>query len=280
MKNVTRAWIFLLALSIGLTYVGSLVAGRGGLLFMLTLALAINCFVYFYEPQRVRNLFTGLELEGQDGYGILTLLKNLCTKTRMPIPTIVVVENESPQALALGRDMHHGTIVITSGLFKYFTPREIEVVLACQLAALKTLNTLAFSAASFFCTTLLFVTNLLDGFVRLIIVEKKNPDQMISQPFTQMAAPILGLLMRLSLPSHFYFQADELAGKMIGDPHLIAEVLWKFESFAHRIPFAAPIPVAHSFIVTPLTKVKWTRYFQVQPQISKRIFRLTGHFPI
>lgn len=280
MSNVTKAWTFLAILSVTLIVLGHMFLGREGLLIGLTLALGINSFVYFYEDRRVLSHFRGYILEGQDPWGLLKIARGLALRARVPVPTVIVIPDDAPQSLVVGRSFTHGTILVTEGLLRRFNDKEIEAIMAYQLASIRTLNTLTFAVGSFICSTLLAIAETLDTTLRFLIVEKKNPDYALSHVFTRLVSPLAGFLLRLSIRPQFYFLADDFAAQLIEDPTVLAQSLWKLRSYASTLPFQAPLSTAHMFVVNPLPDRGWTRHYQAQPPIEKRIRTLIGYYPI
>ena len=280
MSNAIKSWSFLFLLSLTLIVLGHLTLGREGLLIGLVVSLGINSYVYFFEDKRIISYFQGQPLEGQDPWGLLSLSRKLSAKMRIPNPRIVVLSDPAPQALVVGRSLTQGTIFITEGMLRSLSQQEIEAVMAYLLACIRNLNTLAFAVGSFFASSLLAITEFLDLLLRFIMVEKKNPDYPLSQIFTRTAAPLIGLLLRISIRPSFYFEADRQASELVGDAKVVAAALWKLHSYSSTEPFTAPLSISHMFVVNPLTRQSWTRYFHAQPSVERRIRSLVGHYPI
>ncbi|OFZ12111.1 MAG: hypothetical protein A2Z20_07195 [Bdellovibrionales bacterium RBG_16_40_8] len=280
MRSVAKAWAFLAAMSLTLIVLGHHYGGREGLLFALTVALGINSFVYFYEDRRVLSLFQGRELEGQDSFGLREMARRLAVKCRVPTPRIVLLESNSPQAGVVGRGITHGTIILTNGCLEKFSHAEIEAIIAYQIANIRLLNTLTFAVGSFIMSFSLFITETLDAAFRLLLVEKRNPQFFISNIITRITAPFIGFILRLSIRPSFYQAADTLAAQLIGDPKMLATALWKLESYAETLPFTVPMSTAHMFAVSPLTTLRWARYFIAQPRPSERIRKIIGYYPV
>lgn len=280
MKSVTKAWMFLSLLSITLIVLGHHYGGREGLLIALVLTLSINSFIYFYEDRRVLAKLGGHELEGQESYNLHERARRLAVRARVPTPRIVLLAHASPQAGVVGRGITHGTIILTEGLLKKFSYAEVEAIMAYQIACIASLNTLAFAVGSFIASVFLFITETLDLFLRILIVEKKNPQTYISQAFTRLCAPLIGLTLKLSIRPSFYSSADQLASQLISDPKTLARALWKLQSYAETLPFHPPESTAHMFIVTPLPRSSWSRWLITHPQPEERIRNLIGYYPI
>lgn len=280
MGSVTKAWSFLAVLSLTLIVLGHSYMGREGLLFALVLALGMNSFVYFYEDRRVLSMFRGKRLEGQDSFGLYDIARRLAARARIPVPKLVILPEGSPQSAVIGRGFTNGTILITQGALDKFSRQELEALIAYQIASIKILNTLAFAVGSFMVTLMLVITEAMDTILRILILEKKNPHVPVSQLFTRMVSPLVGLVLRLSIRPSFYKNADRLATQLLGDQQTLAVLFWKLESYAKTLPMRVPLSTAHLFIVSPLTLNSWTFHFIAQPQTSKRIIKLIGYYPI
>lgn len=280
MKSVTKAWFFLIAISLTLIVLGHVLGGREGLLFFLILALGINSFVYFYEDRRVLSTFNGKTLDGQDSYGLHDMARRLSIKSRIKTPQILLLPSHAPQAGIIGNGLSRSSLLLTQGLLDKLSMREIEAVIAYQIASISNLNTLSFAVGSFLTSISLLITSTLDTFIRLLIVEKKNPKNMVSQFFTRLTAPIFGSILKLSIRKSFYKEADALAADLLDDSKILAKVLWKLESFSETLPLPASVATAHIFIVSPLTQYRWERFFVTQPQTKDRIRQLVGYYPL
>jgi heat shock protein HtpX len=280
MKSVTKAWFFLIAISLTLIVLGHILGGREGLLFFLILALGINSFVYFYEDRRVLSTFNGKTLDGQDSYGLHDMARRLSIKSRIKTPQILLLPSHAPQAGIIGNGLSRSSLLITQGLLDKLSMREIEAVIAYQIASISNLNTLSFAVGSFLTSISLLITSTLDTIIRLLIVEKKNPKNIVSQFFTRLTAPIFGSILKLSIRKSFYKEADALAAELLDDSQVLAKVLWKLESFSETLPLPASVATAHIFIVSPLTQYRWERFFVTQPQTKERIRQLVGYYPL
>ncbi len=281
MSGPTKAWLFLSLLAAAILYTGHSWGGRQGVLWALLVALGVNTLIYFYSEVRILSLFPGRKLEGRDPWGALEITKSLCKKMRLPLPQILVLQDSSPQALALGRSWNHSTIVLTQGLLDRFSRRELKAILAYQLASIRRQETFAFAVAAAFADAILSVARSLDKVSRLLLGTQKDPrSKNPGHFFSWLLSPLAAGLLRFSVGPGNYYAIDALASEICEDPKAVAEVLWKLESFAKTIPLLAPASQAHMFMVNPLTKRGWSRYFHVQPETKRRIERLVGYYPI
>jgi heat shock protein HtpX len=267
-------------MSITLIVFGHHWGGRDGLLLALVAVLGTNSYIYFNEDRRLLSRFGGRLAEGQDSWGLGEMVRRLSIKARIGIPQLVILDEAAPQAAVVGRNVSKGTLILTEGLIKKLSRAELEAVVAFQIASIRALNTLTYSIASFLASICFFVTETLDLFVRILIVEKKNKFSPVTQIFTRASSPIVGFILRFCVRPSFYLAADQIASQLLGDQKDLARALWKLQSYANTTPFHSPLSAAHIFIISPLSEQRWTRLLATQPSSAVRIKKLIGYFPI
>ena len=64
----------------------------------------------------------------------MQLVENLCIGAGLPLPRIHVIESESPNAFAIGRNPHDASLVVTRGLLTLLNRRELEGAIAHELS--------------------------------------------------------------------------------------------------------------------------------------------------
>jgi heat shock protein HtpX len=69
------------------------------------------------------------------------LVEGLCVAAGVPKPALLVVEDDAPNALTVGRDPRHAALVATTGLLDKLTRIELEGVLAHELSHVKNHDT-------------------------------------------------------------------------------------------------------------------------------------------
>lgn len=280
MPRAWRAWLVLTCISVLALYMGHHLGGRQGVLWAVAFSLLLNAFFYFYSDFFLKPLFKGRQLEGQDPWHLNKSLSKLCQKARMTKPQLCVLPKLSPQAFAIGRSSGSAAIYLTEGMLRRLSENEVEAILAFELALIKRLDTFSMSVASAFIAGLLAITRTLDWTFRWLLGTKSKPHSRYNHLFTNLVAPLFGLIIRANISEQDYYEADRLAATWIKDPRELAQALWKLQSFRQTQPWAAPASTSHLFVVNPLTRRGWTRYLHVQPSVETRIKRLVGHYPL
>jgi heat shock protein HtpX len=65
---------------------------------------------------------------------LVQVVENLCIGAGLPLPRIHVIESESPNAFATGRNPHDASLVVTRGLLTLLERRELEGAIAHELS--------------------------------------------------------------------------------------------------------------------------------------------------
>ena len=251
MNSSIKTYSVLTSLFLTLLVSSYLWLGRPGLLWGFLACLLLHWFIYFHSDKRLIHLFSARKLEGRDPWRLLEILEKLSQKARIPTPQVYIVTCPSLNAFSIARHHKHSAIIISESIPQTFTPDELEAVLAHEVACIKRLDTIAMSVSS----------------------------ALMSGPFF-LLFPITALIRRFIVTPKTYFAIDSLAAKLTNSPKNLAQALWKLQSYASTQNLNVPISTAHLFIVNPLTKAYYARYFQAQPPVEKRIQKLIGYFPI
>jgi heat shock protein HtpX len=72
-----------------------------------------------------------------DNEELYHIVENLCITTGLPTPKIYIIEDQSPNAFATGRNPKNAIICVTSGLLQILNKTELEAVIAHELSHIK-----------------------------------------------------------------------------------------------------------------------------------------------
>ena len=276
-------WRSILLLSIVVFIVmmlGQKLGHRDGFVLSVAMALSIIGLFLWYGDWRLLPQLKVTELEGQDPWDLRKTLYELSSKARTPMPRIFVIPSAAPQALAVGRTLNASKIFVTDGLLQQLQPQEIKAVLAYNLMCIKSRTTLSFTIASGLAEALLSLSATIDWSLAWLFGSKKSSQQPRLRLATWAIAPIAASAVRLAVGRQPYLLADKEAAVLLGDSKILAQVLWKLQSYALTEPFNAAPATSHFYIVNPLTASRFGRYFHAHPEVRERIKNLVGHYPI
>ncbi len=273
-----KVWLYLSALALLLMYAGLKLGDRHGLLVGFLAALAINALVFFFPDLRLAKRFRGELLEGQDPWGMLSILTRLASKAGIDAPKLYLRGISTPTVLSYGLSSGQNAILVSAGLVREFTKDEIEAVLALEIARLCRHDTALSTAAAAISAAIGTFARAIDNYFFFRGIRTKRI--LRGQPTTKLLFPVASIIIRLLVRPPNFYAADAVAAELIQNPQRIAEVLWKLHSFQNTLPFEIKVTDVALFSVSPLEGSRWYRQFQPQPAMEQRIKLLLGYYPI
>ncbi|HET8734002.1 MAG TPA: M48 family metalloprotease, partial [Anaeromyxobacteraceae bacterium] len=133
-RNYAKTAALMAALIALLAMGGMAVGGPRGLLLFGGIGLVFN-FVSFWFSDRIALMMNGArpvtQAEAPDLYASV---ERLCRRAGLPMPRVYVIPSETPNAFATGRDPEHAAVAVTEGIMRLLDRRQLEGVLAHELA--------------------------------------------------------------------------------------------------------------------------------------------------
>jgi heat shock protein HtpX len=198
----------------------------------------------------------------------------------MPMPRVYIIPSAAANAFATGRNPHHASVAVTDGILQILSERELEGVLAHELAHVKNRDVLIATVAA-------GVAGLIStiGYVMqwgLMLGGSGRDEDSRSSGLAALAwiiiAPIIALLIQMAISRSREYGADQSGASLCGDPDALADALATLEQTQRLRPyeFAGPA-TAHLFIVNPLrggVAAALMHVMSTHPPIEERIRRL------
>jgi len=289
-----RQTIFILALFtgavLGITYVAGLIAEMPpenfpiisiivfGILFLWTL------ISYYTGDKMILNFVGAKPIERKTHFDIYNLVENLAITAGLPNPKVYIIEDESLNAFATGRNPEHSVVCLTSGIIKKLDKRELEAVIGHELGHIANYDIRL---------ELLLITVIgaisMAGEVMMRARGKKAGGIVLAGLFVYIIGAPLLQLIRLAMSRNREYLADATGSFYTRDPEALANALEKISGDS-RIESADRMKsAAHLFIADPRhgadhgVKKKaheggsfLTTLFSTHPPIGERIERLRG----
>jgi heat shock protein HtpX len=111
--------------------VGWLLGGSSGMFMALILSLVMNVGAYWFSDKMVLAIHGAKELTAD--HSVSQIVRELCERSRTPMPKVYWVQDKAPNAFATGRDPSHAAVAVTEGLLRVLEPHEVRAVLAHEL---------------------------------------------------------------------------------------------------------------------------------------------------
>jgi len=263
------------ALSGLLLVIGELLGGQMGLMFAFVMAIAMNFGSYWFSDKIVLRMYRAKEVE--EAHPLHRMTARLARQAGLPTPRVYLIPDDSPNAFATGRDPRHAAVAATHGIMRLLDERELEGVIAHELAHVKHRDILISSVAATIAATIMMVARmaqfaaLFGGFGGRDDREGANPIALLG---TIIIAPLAAMLIQSAISRSREFAADRGAAEIVGSPHGLADALRKLEAGTRGRPLDASPATAHLFIVKPFSGAGVMSLFSTHPPTAQRVERL------
>ncbi|USQ14864.1 zinc metalloprotease HtpX [Legionella lytica] len=281
MENNLKTLLFLGALTALLVFIGGALGGHTGILIALLFAGIMNFSAYWYSDTIVLNLYQAQLVSST--FFVYRIVEDLAHRAGTPIPKVYLINNATPNAFATGRNPHHASIAVTTGLLERLTKEELTGVLAHELAHVVHRDTLISAVSA-------TIAGAISGLVNLLMwmplsSQSSDGEEHSAHPIAgimmMILAPIAAGLIQMAISRSREFEADAGGARICGNPLWLANALIKLEQASHQHYFTkaeAHPATAHLFIVNPINGEKLANLFATHPLTSERIARLRAMY--
>ena len=281
--NTVRVGLLLLALTVLFLLVGAWLGGTTGMIIALGLALAMNFAGYWYSDRIVLRMAHAEPLTRYEAPDLYRTLDRLAARAGIPTPRLYLAPDPQPNAFATGRSPRRGVVAVNEGLLRLLSDREIEGVLAHEIAHIKHRDTLTMAVAASLAGAVMTLVDLAQ-WALLFGVGAADEDDEQPNPFVflvaLLVAPLAALLIQLGVSRTREFAADHTAASLTGSPGGLISALLKLDRQAQLVPALAAQPAtAHLWIVSPLRGSSGgigslAKLFMTHPPVEERVERL------
>ena len=275
MNTIKTAFLMAL-LTILLILVGGAIGGRGGMTTAFLLAGAMNFFSYWFSDKIVLRMYGAQEIEEQDNPRFYSMVRYLAGRAGLPMPKVYVIQDDSPNAFATGRNPDHAAVAATTGIMRLLNDEELAGVMAHELGHVKNRDILISTLAASFAGAITYLAHMAQ-WGAMFGGGRSDDDEgggMFGLILMAILAPIAAMLVQMAISRSREFGADAAGAHISGNPLSLARALQKLELGSQQIPLNANAATAHMFIVNPLTGGGLMSLFSTHPPIPERVNRL------
>ncbi len=275
--NRTRTLLLMAALTAMFLWAGHAFGGQGGLMLALGLAAMMNFGTYWFSDRIVLRMHGAREVPEHAAPGLHQMVRRLAMRANVPVPKLFMINEETPNAFATGRDPAHAAVAVTRGLLHVLDREEVEGVLAHEIAHVRNLDTLVMAIAATLAGALSMLANMAMWAGMLGGKRGEGDGESEPGPFAGLlgvlVAPLAAMLIQLAISRSREFVADENGALLSGNPAALATALRKIEAFSHHVPMETGSPAtAHMFIVNPFAGSGLIQLF-IMPETRAATYR-------
>jgi len=261
-----------------LLVIGDALGGRSGLVIAFGFAIVINFASYWFSDKIVLRMYRAQQV-GQE-HPLHRLVERLAQRAGLPMPKVYIIPEMSPNAFATGRNSSHAAVAATEGILKVLDERELEGVIAHELAHVKHRDILISSVAATIAAAIMMLARMAQFAAFFGGAGRSDDDREGANPISLLAtiilAPIAAMLVQAAISRSREFAADAGAVRIVGSPYGLVDALKKIEAVSKRVPLDANPATAHMFIVKPFSAGAVLSLFSTHPPTEKRIQALLG----
>lgn len=274
--NFFKTTILLAALTALLVFAGDALGGRNGAVMALVIAGVMNFVSYWWSDKIVLMMYGAKEVSEADAPELYAVTRDLAMKAGLPMPKVYIMESDTPNAFATGRNPNHAAVAATTGIMRLLSREELSGVMAHELAHIQNRDILISTISATIAGAISYLAQIAQwaaifGSSR----DNERGGNPISLIVMMIVAPLAAMIIQMAISRSREYGADEGGARITGNPLSLANALRKLEYGNKRIPMAVPNEAtAHMFIVSPLSGGSLLRLFSTHPPIEERIKRL------
>jgi heat shock protein HtpX len=276
MTSMLRTAALMAVLTALFLLAGQALGGRGGMMIALVLALGMNFFAYWFSDSIALSMGGAREVSVQEAPDLHRLVGGLAARAGLPMPKVCIIDQDTPNAFATGRNPEHAAVAVTRGLMRILNQDELAGVLAHELGHIKNRDILTSSIAATMAGAISSLASMAQW--ALIFGGGRSDDEenggIIGTILMMVIAPLAATLIQMAISRGREFQADATGAGICGNPRSLASALQRLEDANRQMPMDVNPASAQMYIVNPLTAGQIANLFSTHPPIQERIRRL------
>ena len=283
--NTLKVGLLLIALTVLFVTVGAWLGGTTGMVIALVIAVGMNLGSYWFSDRLVLKMTRASPLLPAEAPWLHRMTERLAQRAGIPTPRLYLVPDRQPNAFATGRSPEHGVVAINEGLLNLLSDREIEGVIAHEIAHIKHRDTLTMAIVASLAGAVMTLINLAQWAMLFGGGdEEEGAPGLITVLVAALVAPVAAALIQLGVSRAREFEADATAAALVGSSDGLISALLKLEHGIQHMPaYTAHPAMTHMQIVNGLRsrkkslKGRLARLFMTHPPMEERVERLRPH---
>ncbi len=277
----------MLVLTVLFVLVGSAIGGRSGAVYAFIFAALMNFVTYWFSDRIVLRMYGAQEVTQSEAPELYQIVGELTNKASLPMPKVYIIQNDTPNAFATGRNPEHAAVAVTTGILTILSKEELMGVIGHELSHIRHRDILVSTIAATLAGAISMLATMarwgaIFGVGRSSDEEGGGGGNILFVLIFSMIAAFAAMLIQMAISRSREYMADE-GGAHLSHPLYLAKALGKLDMAARKIPMQANPSTAHMFIVNPLRGGGVLSLFSTHPPVEERVAKLeemarTGKF--
>jgi heat shock protein HtpX len=284
-QNKTRTWMLMIIMGSFTLLLATILLLASGLesgpAFLLGGGFtALYALISYYFSDKIALMTSGAKpITKTDAPELYRIVENLCIANGQPMPAIYVMQDDSPNAFATGRDPEHASIAFTTGILRILDKQELEGVAAHELSHVKNYDIRVMTIVVVLVGAVMLISDI------LLRASFHGDRKQAGLPLILIGlalailSPILAQIIQLAISRQREYLADASGALLTRYPEGLASALKKISAQGKPLD-RANHATAHLFISSPFgervdKKRNWFQgLFATHPPVEERISRL------
>jgi heat shock protein HtpX len=266
----------LTGLLVGLGYI---IGGSGFALMALIFAGVMNFVAFWFSDKLALSMAGAKEVSKEEAPGLHAMVEEVAILAGVPKPKVFIIQNESPNAFATGRNPEHAVVAVTTGIQRILTDRELRAVIGHEVGHVKNRDILTSSIAATIAGAISYLQTMLMWGALLGGGRDRNGGGNLLVAF---AASVVGALaaamLQMAISRTREYAADKSGAEYVKDPEALANALAKLHNGVQVRPMeqrAGAEATSSLYIVHPFRAGGGlSKLFSTHPPVEERIKRL------
>ncbi|MCH8103667.1 MAG: zinc metalloprotease HtpX [Chloroflexi bacterium] len=250
------------------------------IIFVGLIAGVILAVQYFMSEKLVLRSTGAKEVAREQEPELYAMVERLAGVAGMPMPKLAVIDSPVPNAFATGRNPQNALVVVTTGIRQRLTDRELNAVLAHELAHVTNRDMRMMAIASFFVTMASFLMQMFMWrmmFGGMFGGQRNQGGAIMGIFLVTILVYFIGSILMRSLSRYREYGADHGGAELTGDPGTLASALEKMSGSLARIPSddLRKLSTANAFMIIPALRGNGIgKLLSTHPAVEDRVARL------
>ncbi len=253
---------------------GKALGGNSGLVMALVMALGLNFFSYWNSDKIALKMNGASEVSPAEAPELHGIVEELARRADLPKPRVYLINSQTPNAFATGRNPEHAAVAATAGLLNLLNRDEITGVLAHELGHIKNRDILISSVAAVMAGAIGYLATMAQWGMMFGGGRDDDRGGGISTLIMMIVAPLAASIIQMAISRSREYLADRAGAEISGSPESLASALQKLQGYNKQAPMDVNPASAQMYIVNPLFGKSMAGLFSTHPPMEERVRRL------
>lgn len=257
--NLLKAGLLVAVLATAFAGLGWLVGGMTTALLFAFCSLLSATGVYRYGDRALLGMLGARPFADAEDPSLRSAAETVAVKMGVRPAKLYLIPDGFPRLFVVGRGPSSSALAVSTGALRSLRREELDAAIAHELAHVRRRDVLAQTFVVLLAATLM---------------EASRVGGWLSRWLLYVLAPIAAAFVHLLLSTKRELAADELAARMTGAGHDLADALTRLDRAAELVEFAASPATEPLYPIDPFEAEGMARMFKTHPPLADRIRRL------